>query len=134
MPAEAHFDENGRLVYNPDRRLDIRWADLIAAVNATEALTTILRHTEIELPEIDEWSLRRHLPAGLDDDQKDGRDPTLPDRESAVEWLLELRDRLRAELPWPQRRDRQPGEMTADDVFARHFPGLTPEQIDARLS
>lgn len=133
MPAEAHFDKNGRLVYDADRRLDIRWADLIAAVNTTEALATILRHTEIELPEWEEWSLRRHLPTGIDDDERDGRDLTLADRESAVEWLLELRDRLRVELPWPL-RDGQSGELTAEDVFARHFPGLTPEQIDARLS
>lgn len=102
MAAVARF-ENGRLVYEPDEMLEIRWADAIAAHNAAQALLTILKDKDVELPEYLDWSTRNWLPTAVAPGRRDDVADTLPDREAAIAWLTELRGRLREVLPWPER-------------------------------
>lgn len=105
MPAQAHFDEDGRLVYDPDQQLEIGWADAIAAHNAVQALLTVIQDKDVELPEHVEWAVRNWLPTAVKAGPVDVAD-TLPDRDAAIAWLTELRGRLRNTLPWPDRSSR----------------------------
>lgn len=102
MAAVARF-ENGLLVYDPDQQLEIRWADAIAAHNATQALLTILKDKDVELPDVLDWSVRNWLPTAVAPGPSDDIAATLPDREAAIAWLTDLRERLREGLPWPER-------------------------------
>ena len=110
MPAEAHFDENGRLVYDPDRELEVRWADVIAAHNAVQALLMVLEDKAVELPDHVDWSVRNWLPTAVEAGPRDDVADTLPDRDAAIAWLTQLRGRLRESLPWPARRGSGRGE------------------------
>lgn len=103
MAAGAQFDENGRLVYDPDQQLEVRWADVIAAHNAAQALLTVIEDKAVELPDHVEWSVRNWLPTAVKAGPRDDVADTLPDREAAIVWLTELRSRLRNALPWPER-------------------------------
>lgn len=77
MAAVARF-EDGRLVYDPDQQLEIRWADAIAAHNATQALLTILKDKDVELSDVLDWSVRNWLPTAVAPGPSDDLRPRCP--------------------------------------------------------
>lgn len=84
--------------YDPDEPLVVRWADLIAARNAAQALLVVLKDDQVDLEATVRsvgWQVRDWLSTAVDT----GPQQTLESREEAVRWLEDLVQRLWRCLP-----------------------------------
>lgn len=84
--------------YDPDEPLVVRWADLIAARNAAQALLVVLKDAQVDLDTTDRavgWQVRDWLTTAVDT----GPQQPLESREDAVRWLEDLVQRLWQCLP-----------------------------------
>lgn len=89
---------SGGQPYDPDEPLVVRWADLIAARNAAQALLVVLKDDQVDLDGTDHavgWQVRDWLPTAVDV----GPHGALESREEAVRWLEDLVQRLWRCLP-----------------------------------
>ena len=93
------FDRgSNRQPYDPDEPLLVRWADVVAARNAAQALLIVLKDAGVDLESTDRalgWQVRDLLPTAVVEGQRE----ELGSREEAVAWLEELVQRLRRSLP-----------------------------------
>ncbi|GAW52564.1 MULTISPECIES: hypothetical protein [unclassified Nocardioides] len=104
MPVGAEWHEPGRS-YDPDEPLLIRWRDAIAARNAVVALMLILQDRALQLDAGLESAIRDWLPTAVAPGRRDQAE-ILEDRQQALAWVRELRDRLNRVLPGPPMADR----------------------------
>jgi hypothetical protein len=84
--------------YDPDEPLLMRWADVVAARNAAQALLVVLKDETVDLEATDRalgWQVRDWLPTAV----APGPHEPLGSREEAVMWLEELVQRLWRCLP-----------------------------------
>jgi hypothetical protein len=79
--------------YDPDEPLLVRWADVVAARNAAQALLVVLKDTEVDLDATRlavGWQVREWLPTAV----SKTTDETIGSREEAIAWLEDLVQRL----------------------------------------
>ncbi len=84
--------------YDPDEPLVVRWADLVAARNAAQALLVVLKDDQVDLEATGRavgWQVRDWLPTAVDT----APHQALESREEAVRWLEDLVQRLWRCLP-----------------------------------
>jgi hypothetical protein len=84
------FDRGSdRQPYDPDEPLVVRWADVVAARNAAQALLVVLKDAEVDLEATSRvvgWQVRDWLPTSV---SKRAHEP-LGSQAEVVEWLKEL--------------------------------------------
>lgn len=96
-PEQFERGSNGQ-PYDPDEPLVVRWADLVAARNAAQALLVVLKDDQVDLEATDRavgWQVRDWLTTAVDA----GHQQALESREEAVRWLEDLVQRLWRCLP-----------------------------------
>ncbi len=96
-PEQFDRGSNGQ-PYDPDEPLVMRWADVIAARNAAQALLIVLKDPEVDLEATRlavGWQVREWLPTAVEQ----GSHEALASREDAVKWLEELVQRLWRYMP-----------------------------------
>lgn len=96
-PEQFDRGSNGQ-PYDPDEPLVVRWADVVAARNAAQALLVVLKDPEVDLESTRlavGWQVRDWLPTAV----AQGSHEPLGSREDAVEWLEALVQRLWRSLP-----------------------------------
>lgn len=84
--------------YDPDEPLVVRWADVVAARNAAQALLVVLKDEQVDLERTDRavgWQVRDWLPTAV----APGSHEALGSPEEAVQWLEDLVGRLWRCLP-----------------------------------
>jgi hypothetical protein len=84
--------------YDPDEPLVVRWADVVAARNAAQALLVVLKDAEVDLEATSRavgWRVRDWLPTAVNH----GAHAPLRTQEETVEWLEGLVQRLWRCLP-----------------------------------
>lgn len=96
MSSHTHW-AGGAAPYDPDRRLEVRWADVVGARNAVAQLLNTLTDSRTPPSEYRVMSGINELPAGVFPDRQDH----FEDLDQVVDWLTGLRDRLKDDLPWP---------------------------------
>ena len=84
--------------YDPEEPLVVRWADVVAARNAAQALLVVLKDPELDLETTSRavgWQVRDWLPTAVGA----GAHEALESPEQAVAWLEDLVQRLWRCLP-----------------------------------
>lgn len=96
-PEQFDRGSNGQ-PYDPDEPLVVRWADVVAARNAAQALLVVLKDDQVDLESTDRavgWQVRDWLPTAV----APGPHQELGSHEDAVQWLEDLVQRLWRCLP-----------------------------------
>ena len=93
------FDRgSGGVPYDPDEPFVVRWADVVAARNAAQALLVVLKDAEVDLESTVMavgWQVRDWLPTAV----HSGQHEALATHADAVEWVEDLVQRLWKCLP-----------------------------------